>query len=274
MKLWKALFLGGLAEMIKQIIKAEFTMLVGEIKQYYFNYIFYNISIILLFYGLFYNNFNNNSSDTIIPMLVCLVLWQVCSNSLEYLCYVIQDEALMGTLEQMFVSKTSFITILFAKIIVNMSFVIFKGILLFIVCMLLFGQLPHILSISVYEWLFIIFICVITTFTFYCIGSIFGGLALYFKRISSILGIVDYLLLFFTGIMNDINSSNGLLWFLISILPIAQANKFIYITFNEGIKLYYLFYFVLICIFFIIISVCILLFLVKKAKKNGKLGQY
>ncbi len=41
-------------------------------------------------------------------MLICAILWQTCTNGIQYLCYLIQDEAMMGTLEQMFLTKTNF----------------------------------------------------------------------------------------------------------------------------------------------------------------------
>lgn len=260
--------------MFRKIIKAEFTMLIGEIKQYYLNYIFYNLSIVLLFYGLFYNFFSSDSSSEIISTLVCLVLWQICSNALQYLCYVIQDEAMMGTLEQMFVSKTNFIHILLAKIIVNMSFVLFKGILLFLVCSIIFGQIGTILTIDFQVWMAAFLICTITTFTFYCIGAIFGGLALYFKRISSILSIVDYLLLFFTGILNDVNSTNIVFRSLLNILPITQSNYLINRIFSSNFDIFSVVLFLIVCLCFVLFSDLCLLLLIKKAKENGKLGQY
>lgn len=34
---------------MRRLIKAEWTMLMGEIKQYYLNYIFYNAGMVILF---------------------------------------------------------------------------------------------------------------------------------------------------------------------------------------------------------------------------------
>ena len=93
---------------MRRLIKAEWTMLMGEIKQYYLNYIFYNAGMVILFFGLFYNYYYEASDTKVLAMLICAILWQICTNGIQYLCYLIQDEAMMGTLEQMFLTKTNF----------------------------------------------------------------------------------------------------------------------------------------------------------------------
>ncbi len=90
-------------------------MLIGEIKQYYLNYIFYNTGMVILFFGLFYNYYSEADDTKVLAMLICAILWQICTNGLQYLCYLIQDEAMMGTLEQMFLTRTSFSQFYFQK---------------------------------------------------------------------------------------------------------------------------------------------------------------
>lgn len=120
-----------------RILKAEFTMLLGELKNYYLNYIFYNLSMVILFIGIFYNNYSNSSHIETLTMLFTAVLWQICTSSLNYLCNLIQDESMMGTLEQMFLCKTNFFKIIFIKMLVNQVFDIIKGFVLFIICSLI-----------------------------------------------------------------------------------------------------------------------------------------
>ncbi|MGB4984502.1 MAG: hypothetical protein WBO70_01865 [Erysipelotrichaceae bacterium] len=260
--------------MISKIVKAEFTMLIGEIKQYYLNYIFYNLSILVLYFGLFYNFFSSDAKENILAMLISLVLWQICSNAIQYLSYLIQDEAMMGTLEQMFLTRTSFITILLTKILVNMIFVLVKGLIMFVLCTIIFGQISILSNLDIFECLLIIFICVITTFTFYCIGGIFGGLSLYFKRISSLLNVFDYFLLLFTGIVNSIYNYPPIFYLALNLIPITQANSIIKSICTNSFIWSSLFNFVLLSIIYIIVSYKCLTMLIDTAKMKGKLGQY
>ena len=111
------------------LVKAEFVMLIGELKHYYFNYIFYNIGILLFFIGIIHNF---DESNGIIMTLVGLVFWHSIISSMSYICNVIQDEALMGTLEQLFLSETPILEIFFSKIIVNLVFIVVKVAILFL----------------------------------------------------------------------------------------------------------------------------------------------
>ncbi len=259
---------------MRRLIKAEWTMLMGEIKQYYLNYIFYNAGMVILFFGLFYNYYYEASDTKVLAMLICAILWQTCTNGIQYLCYLIQDEAMMGTLEQMFLTKTNFFSILFSKIFVNLLFVILKGTLLFFVCTLLFHKVSMLMSVGLMKYIEIIIIIVITLFSFYCIGGVFGGLSLYYKRISSILNVVDYFLLMFTGIIGDIHSYNSFLQNIIRILPITNANILINGILSDCVSLGDVILFVVTVSAFIVVGIVVLNLLIKEAKKEGKLGQY
>ena len=67
---------------MRRLIKAEWTMLMGEIKQYYLNYIFYNAGMVILFFGLFYNYYYEASDTKVLAMLICAILWQTCTNGI------------------------------------------------------------------------------------------------------------------------------------------------------------------------------------------------
>lgn len=259
---------------MRRLIKAELTMLAGEIRQYYLNYIFYNAGMVILFLGLFYNYYHEAQDTKVLAMLICAVLWQICTNGIQYLCYLIQDEAMMGTLEQMFLTKTSFFSILFSKTVVNLLFVVLKGFLLFSVCALLFRKIPMLLSASPVKYVWIVLIVIITAFSFYCIGGVFGGLSLYYKRISSILNVVDYFLLMFTGIIGDIDSYNVVFRYVIRLLPVTNANILINGILGNDVKSADIVLFVGTVLAFSVAGIVVLNLLIQRAKKEGKLGQY
>lgn len=259
---------------MRRLIKAEWTMLIGEIKQYYLNYIFYNTGMVILFFFFFYNYYSEADDTKVLAMLICAILWQICTNGLQYLCYLIQDEAMMGTLEQMFLTRTSFFSILFSKIFVNMIFVILKGIILFFICAVLFHKVSMLMSVGLLKYIEIVTVIIITVFSFYCIGGVFGGLSLYYKRISSILNVVNYFLLMFTGIIGDINSYNVFLRYIIRIIPVTNANILINEILSDHVKLQDVLLFAETVLIFFVGGNVVLNLLIKKAKREGKLGQY
>lgn len=130
------------------------------------------------------------------------------------------------------------------------------------------------MSVGLMKYIEIIIIIVITLFSFYCIGGVFGGLSLYYKRISSILNVVDYFLLMFTGIIGDIHSYNSFLQNIIRILPITNANILINGILSDCVSLGDVILFVVTVFAFIVVGIVVLNLLIKEAKKEGKLGQY
>lgn len=258
------------------LIKAELVMLYGEIKNYYLNYIFYNISILFTFIGLFYA-FSNKGDKEALLLLFGLVTWQMSTSAINYLTYVIQDESLLGTLEQIFMTRTKVTEVFASKIIVNCLFNFIKAIILFIICMFVFGVGNTILGLGVKNILIMIII-LITVFSFYGLGLMFGGISLYFKRVQSVCNTFTYLFLFFTGITIPIENLPKVIrpvsyvfpitWATRSIGEIVNSNTFnIFGSFNILV-------FIIVVITYFIIGYTFFKYSINKAKDQGKLGQY
>ena len=91
-----------------KLMKAECVMYLGELKQYWVNYVFYNISLLIMFMGLFYSfGATEPINSGAVAMLYGLVAWQLCTSELSYFANVVEEEAMMGTLEQIFMTRTS-----------------------------------------------------------------------------------------------------------------------------------------------------------------------
>ena len=74
-------------------------------------------------------------------MLYGLVAWQLCTSELSYFANVVEEEAMMGTLEQIFMTRTSVLKVLTGKFVVTFLFDICKAVILFSLCALAFGIL-------------------------------------------------------------------------------------------------------------------------------------
>lgn len=250
------------------LIKAEFVMLIGELKHYYFNYIFYNLGILLFFIGVIYNF---DKSNGIIMTLTGLIFWHSIISSMSYICGVIQDEALMGTLEQLFLSDTPILKIFFSKIVVNLVFIVFKVAILFIICYLFYyNQVEQ--SISLWFIIEGLILLIGLNITAYCFGILLGGIALYFKRISSFVQVLSNILLFFSGIMAG--SKIGIIQYYIT--PIPSALKIINqsLLYPGNIIIGDYIVFSLISLFYIIVSIIVFNKLLYMTKYNGKLANY
>ena len=130
---------------IRNLLKAEITMLIGELKQYALNYVFFNLGTLAVFIGLF---LTVNQSNGGLPLLFGLVMWQIGSGAIGYLGYVVQDEAMLGTLEQIFMTRTSIFKVFFSKVFVNCVFSIIKAAILFFICIFGFGVQSSLFSLG------------------------------------------------------------------------------------------------------------------------------
>ena len=125
---------------------------------------------------------------------------------------------------------------------------------------------------SFIEILFIIVIYIFTILTFYFLGEIFGGLSLYYKRISSVLSVFTNILLLFSGVFSSIDLNNVMFY----ITPLPSSIKLISMVTNENYENFlpvFIVFILLVCIY-IISGITIFNLYVKKAKKDGKLNQY
>ncbi len=150
-----------------------------------------------------------------------------------------------------------------------MIFVILKGIILFFICAVLFHKVSMLMSVGLLKYIEIVTVIIITVFSFYCIGGVFGGLSLYYKRISSILNVVNYFLLMFTGIIGDINSYNVFLRYIIRIIPVTNANILINEILSDHVKLQDVLLFAETVLIFFVGGNVVLNLLIKKAKRKG-----
>lgn len=247
------------------LIKAETLMLFGELKTYSLNYVFYNVGLIVLFTGLMYNYGSS------IAMLLSLVLWHATTSSTSYLSSLISDEAMMGTLEQIFLTKTKIQMIMFSKVFVNLLFTLVKSIILLTISSLFFINKLN-FELSFIDILFIIIIYIFTILTFYFLGEIFGGLSLYYKRISSILSVFTNILLLFSGVFSSIELNNAMFY----VTPLPSSIRLISMVINKNYEQLFqvLVTFILLVFVYIISGMIIFNLYIKKAKKDGKLNQY
>lgn len=257
---------------IKNLLKAEITMLVGELKQYALNYIFFNLGTLAVFIGLF---LTVNKSNGGLPLLFGLVMWQIGSGAIGYLGFVVQDEAMLGTLEQIFMTRTSIFKVFFSKVMVNCVFSLTKAALLFFICIFGFGVQGSLLSLGWKNGSIIFAIIVLTEIAFYVLGLMFGGMALFFKRVSNVVQVLNYIMLFFSNITVPVSESPKVIQLFSMIVPIRWAMDIIRCIVSESeINTKDVMFFLLSSFCYCMVGIVLFLICIKRAKDKGKLAGY
>ena len=257
---------------IKNLLKAEITMLWGELKQYGLNTLFYNLGMLVVFVGLFMTVKDSKSG---MDILFGLVMWQISSGAIGYLGYVIEDEAMLGTLEQIFMTRTSIFKVFFSKAAVNCIFGIVKAYLLFFICVLVFGVQGEIVALGFERNLYIFFIILAVEISFYMVGLMFGGMALFFKRVSNVVQLLTYVMLFFTNITTPVSETPQWVQVISTFVPIRWAMEIIRsITAGSPVVMEDTLYFATSIGCYCVIGVITFLFSVNIAKEKGKLAGY
>lgn len=220
-----------------RLIKAEALMFIGELKQYYLNYIFFNLGLITMFIGLFYTFNQNAAKQEAAILLIGLIIWQLCTSAFTYFIGVIEDEALMGTLEQILMTRTSILRVLFTKAFVTSIFNVLKSVVIFVICLLFFRCSDVFIHLGIKN-LIIISITIFTLASFYFLGLFAAGLALFYKRVRAVAQIVNYILLFFSNITIAIELLPIAFQPIGYIVPISWAMRIIReLVFNDGITI-------------------------------------
>ncbi len=207
-----------------------------------------------------------NMGENLEGFIVGYFLWTIIVVAYSDIAYGIIDDANKGTLEQLNMSNLGLSKILIVRTISYLLYyILFSFILLFIIM----KTTNHWLEIKVFSIIIPIFIGV---FSILGIGLICGGLALIFKKIQSLLNVIQYFLIGLVAVFPES--------FVMSILlPFNYAARGVFSTMMGGCSFTdfravdygimvgnSLLYFILGLIIF---NQC-----VKVAKRRGLLGQY
>lgn len=248
-----------------------------ELIRYKFNTISDILSLYALFISMFlgikiFGTSMNVSSlslgNTLEGFVVGYFMWTIMMMAYSDTSYSIINDASRGTLEQLSMSNLGLHNILIVRSICNLLVNLLISIVLLFIIMYTTGYWIHIKIVSILIPIFI------GIFSILGIGLIFGGLALIFKKIQSILNIVQYfliaLLLPLPASFNPIISS---------LIPFKPCSEMVFGTMINGASFteFSLFdYRIMIgnSIVYFGIGLLIFNYCSKLAKRKGVLGQY
>jgi len=210
------------------VMRSNFNKIFIEMKRYLPN----TISLIVTMYAIFLAMFfgitsigNPETMDTSIQYgIVITVMWFLAIMAMQGIGYEINNEAIRGTLEQLYMSPVPAWFILFSRMLgtILINFVIYTFVLVAIMA-------------TSRQWLNFDFLTLIPLFMFmtFCmigVGFMIAGLALLFKQISSFLQILQF------GYFALVAIPVGLSPFL-ELLPIVRVASMVRESMIDGLTL-------------------------------------
>lgn len=269
------------------ILHAEFFKFKGMFRRYYIDSLAEIISYLILFIGLSFTILNNQLSEEniLFQLIIGIFVWYIGINAIAVFTFILQEEMQLGTLEQIYLTRTSLTKMLCGRACATFLFDAIGGIFLssltIIVVSIFSGSISLTeLSLSSVNWFGIMVILLLTMIGIYGFAFILAGLSIVFKKISAITVILNYIFLFFTGITLTGNKLPITLDWFSKILPITWGitnlknlaiEQYSLQEMFSSIEFYYLMFN---SIVYLIIGLVTFKYLLKIAKKDGSLGHY
>lgn len=257
------------------LCKVSFERTIKEISRYRFNAISDVLYLYILFMAMFLGIKSFGISFGISPIdmgsnlegfIVGYFIWNIIVTSYSGVAYGLTNDADRGTLEQLNMSGIRLSTIVtvrsFSHLFINL---IVSSLLLFIII----ATTKYQFEIKIFSILLPIFLGI---FSILGIGLIFGGLALIFKKIQSLLNIVQYFFIAFLMI----TPTNEIIY---NLIPFRPAADMVMVSMRRGLSFmdFSIYdYGLVIANSLIYFSIGLLVFnkCVNLAKRKGLLGQY
>jgi ABC-2 type transport system permease protein len=206
--------------MIKAI-RAEIFKFYFDIKRYIFNYIVGLISTSIFLGGIYWaiNSLFLKSGYEI--AFIGLLLWLFASSSLYDATTHLAEEKYLGTLERISIVKTSIIEILIARFFVSFLFTLIRFFIIGFFLYIIFHPEIKFLFLSWKTILIVSIVSILIIITLYSFGLFIASLSLIFKKVGALASVLEYLILFFSGIIVPYENMPHSLKIFSNILPMT-----------------------------------------------------
>ncbi|WAA10093.1 ABC transporter permease [Fervidibacillus albus] len=274
-----------MTEMIYSI-KAEFVKFKGMFIRYYIDSISEIVSYGLLMFGLILTVFQNltGTNEQIFQLMVGIFIWYIGINAIAVFSFILREEMVLGTLEQIAITKVPIEKMLLGRAIGTFIFDSLGAIVLSIISFS-FVAIFRDLSLETFFSLHfsipsLIIVILLTMVSIYGFSFILAGFSLVFKRIGAITTLLNYLFLFLIGLVMASNQLPPTIDLVTKLLPMTWGVinlKQVIIHSKTLVELVSTYEFWLLILnsglyFFIGLSLFKLLFNI--SIKNGKLSSY
>jgi len=186
-------------------LKAEFLKRLQEQWHYKLNYFSSIVATFIFFFGLVL--VVGGDGDPLLTMVMGFLFWYYGAGIIDEMVIYTVEEAQLGTLEQIFVTRTPVWAMLISKLIAMVTLSTARVILFLLLIVLVQQDLLHYIGRA--NWGAIVVVGFFILISLSGVGAILFGLTLIFKRIGAFSDIIQYALLFFSGILVPIEQLPG-----------------------------------------------------------------
>ncbi|MCX8058915.1 MAG: hypothetical protein N3A58_05830 [Spirochaetes bacterium] len=249
------------------LFKAELMKYILELKRYFFNFIFNVLIISAIFlaflFGIKFVTAGNIDYKNLDSFIIGYILWLIILDSFASISYAVSNDMQRGTFEQLFLCKYGIEIVYLFNLILNIVYTIFLSLIVLYFFMFISGRWIKIPFSKIILPLFLSIPSV------WGLGFIFAGFAIIYKKISSFLNLMQFILIIFVSL-----PAYPLNFF--SFLPFTAGASTIQGIINNNMSFSALWYLFLLIISVLYFSMGIIIFkkFLKKGRKLNLLGQY
>lgn len=222
-----------------EIFKIEYLKTKREFREYSTNIILANIGLSIFFVGILQNLQVSTSHQTTIMLML---MWYSGIHGFNNPAYTIEEEVADGTMTSVVNSTIGIYKLLMIRSLFTALADFVKSVAMFALIVVVIGRTVQILNINMLHPIFLLTYAMVI-FTAYNIGMLIAGLALKYRSITSVSGVVYYAVFFFSGFIVPIESRVGMI--VADLLPFRRANILTESLLNDNIIEWGSFFFIM-----------------------------
>jgi len=218
-------------------LRSEVIRLRGELQYYSFNYLAGVALNLILFAGIYFavTKASDTSQVNVFNLLVAYLVWYYASDILNQMSLTVIEEALLGTLEQVYISRTPIHLVLLTRALSSLLRTSLFIVVFLIIVVPAFDLLEYTAGLGVGDWIALVGICAVALIGATGLGLTLFGLSILFKRVGAVKVILDFVLLMFSGVFVSVKELPLALEGAASILPFTWALESLRLLVSHGV---------------------------------------
>ncbi len=218
-------------------LRSEVIRLRGELRYYSFNYLAGLVLNLILFAGIYFavTEASGTTEVNVFNLLVAYLVWYYASDILNQLSLTVLEEAMLGTLEQVYISRTPMHSVFLTRSLSSLVRTSLFVIVFLVIVVPAFDLAEYTAGLGVAEWIALAGICAVGLIGAAGLGLILFGLSILFKRIGAVKVILDFVLLMFSGVFVSVKELPVALEAVASVLPFTWALESLRLLVSHGV---------------------------------------
>lgn len=218
-------------------LRSEVIRLRGELQYYSFNYLAGVALNLILFAGIYFavTRASDTNQVNVFNLLVAYLVWYYASDILGQMSLTVLEEAMLGTLEQVYISRTPIHFVFLARTLSSLVRTSLFITVFLIVVVPALDLLDYTAGLGVADWAALVGICAIALIGATGLGLTLFGLSILFKRVGAVKVILDFVLLMFSGVFVSVRELPLALQTAASFLPFTWALESLRLLVSNGV---------------------------------------